>query len=96
MKSKDDEILKMEVFVLKRFQKSKHVCRLLLACKGDTYKWVWMMEGREITRTAYFVYSFMVMTLLGKELSELRRRMPDRKLSQGTGLKIGVQMVQVN
>uniref|UniRef100_A0A915E4I2 Protein kinase domain-containing protein n=1 Tax=Ditylenchus dipsaci TaxID=166011 RepID=A0A915E4I2_9BILA len=68
MKSKDDEILKMEVHVLKQLQKSKHVCRLIMAAKTDQY-------------------SFIVMTLLGKELSELRRRMPDRKLSAATAFR---------
>lgn len=39
MKSKDDEILKMEVYVLKRMQQSKHVCRLLTAGKTASYKY---------------------------------------------------------
>lgn len=75
MKSKDDEILKMEVFVLRKLQKSRHACRLLLAGKEKNY-------------------SFMIMSLLGKELSELRRRYPDRKMPLPTTLKIGLQSLQ--
>ncbi|TKR70531.1 hypothetical protein L596_022551 [Steinernema carpocapsae] len=75
MKCKDDEILKMEVFVLKKMQKSKHVCRLLMAGKMNNF-------------------SFLVMSLLGKELSDIRRRLPDRKISVASGLKIGIQACQ--
>uniref|UniRef100_A0A915PG43 Protein kinase domain-containing protein n=1 Tax=Setaria digitata TaxID=48799 RepID=A0A915PG43_9BILA len=38
MKSKDDEILKMEVYVLKRMQRSKHACRLLAAGKTLSFR----------------------------------------------------------
>ncbi|VDK42407.1 unnamed protein product [Anisakis simplex] len=75
MKSKDDEILKMEVFVLKKLQKSKHCCRLLLAGKMNNF-------------------SFLIMSLLGKELSDIRRRLPDRKMSVASTLRIGVQSVE--
>ncbi|VDM27055.1 unnamed protein product [Toxocara canis] len=75
MKSRDDEILKMEVFVLKKLQKSKHACRILLAGKMNNF-------------------SFLVMSLLGKELSDIRRRLPDRKMSVASALRIGVQSVE--
>ena len=75
MKNKDDEILKMEVFVLRKLQQSKHACKL-------------MASGKEPT------FSFVVMSLLGKELSDLRRRLPDRKMSLASTLKIGWQGVQ--
>ncbi|KAK0405067.1 hypothetical protein QR680_017785 [Steinernema hermaphroditum] len=75
MKCKDDEILKMEVYVLKKMQKSKHVCRLLMAGKMTNF-------------------SFLVMSLLGKELSDIRRRLPDRKMSMASVLKIGIQSCQ--
>ncbi|VDN04829.1 unnamed protein product [Thelazia callipaeda] len=75
MKSKDDEILKMEVFVLKKMQRSKHVCRLLAAGKTASY-------------------SFLIMSLLGKELSDIRRRLPDRKMSTVNVLKIGIQSTE--
>ncbi|KAI6194581.1 putative serine/threonine-protein kinase [Aphelenchoides besseyi] len=75
MKHRDDEILKMEVFVLRKMQPSKHACRLLSAGKEKNF-------------------SYMVISLLGKELSELRRRYPDRKMPAGTTLKIGLQCLQ--
>ncbi|KAI6229898.1 putative serine/threonine-protein kinase [Aphelenchoides fujianensis] len=62
MKCKDDEILKMEVFVLRKMQQSRHV--------------------------------FMVISLLGKELSELRRRFPERKMPPASTLKVGLQTLQ--
>ncbi|VDK77445.1 unnamed protein product, partial [Litomosoides sigmodontis] len=74
MKSKDDEILKMEVYVLKKMQRSKHVCQLLTA-----------------GRTPF--YNFLIMSLLGKELSDIRRRLHERKMSIGSVLKIGIQSV---
>lgn len=75
MKCKDDEILKMEVFVLRKLQKSKHACRLLLAGKEKNY-------------------SFLIMTLLGQDLTELRRRYPDRKMPLSATLKLGLQTLQ--
>lgn len=65
----------MEVFVMRKLQKSKHACRLLLAGKERNY-------------------SFLIMTLLGKELSELRRKYPDRKMPVGATLKIGLQAIE--
>ena len=75
MKSKDDEILKMEVFVLRKLQRSKHSCKFYMA-------------GREKN------YSFLIMSLLGKELSDLRRRFPDRKMPLSIALRIGLQGLQ--
>uniref|UniRef100_A0A7E4UMF2 Protein kinase domain-containing protein n=1 Tax=Panagrellus redivivus TaxID=6233 RepID=A0A7E4UMF2_PANRE len=75
MKSKEDEILKMEVFVLRKLQKSKHICRLMMSGKTSTF-------------------SFVIMSLLGKELSELRRRMPDRKMPLATTLRVGYQCME--
>ncbi|KAK6037985.1 hypothetical protein COOONC_24510 [Cooperia oncophora] len=76
MKSKDDEILKMEIFVLKKIQNSRHVCRCLASGKTDSY-------------------TYVVMSLLGKELSEIRRRLPNRKISLPSTLRIAIQIVRV-
>lgn len=75
MKSKEDEILKMEVFVLRKIQSSNHACRLMASGKHTGF-------------------SFVVMSLLGKELSELRRRLPDRKMPLATSLKVAYQCIQ--
>lgn len=63
----------------------------------------WLVKVRLLSKRRWEVYfnafvyflSFMVITLLGRELSELRRRAHDRKLSRATGLKVGIQVVQV-
>jgi tau tubulin kinase len=88
MKCKDDEILKMEVYVLRKLQKSKHACRLLLAGKERNYRFVFIWH----IYIRYF--SFLIMSLLGKELTELRRRYADRKMPPPVTLKIGLQALQ--
>ncbi|VDO46166.1 unnamed protein product [Haemonchus placei] len=75
MKCKEDEILKMEIFVLKKIQNSRHVCRCLASGKTDSY-------------------TYVVMSLLGKELSEIRRRLPNRKISLPSTLRISIQVVR--
>ncbi|CAB3410847.1 unnamed protein product [Caenorhabditis bovis] len=75
MKNKEDEILKMEVFVLKKLQNSRHVCRLLGSGKTETY-------------------TYLVMSLLGKEIGDLRRRLPGRKMSAPSTIRIFIQVVK--
>ncbi|CAI2352259.1 unnamed protein product [Caenorhabditis sp. 36 PRJEB53466] len=75
MKSKDDEILKMEVYALKKLQHSRHVCRLLGSGKSETY-------------------TYMVMSLLGREIGDIRRRLPGRKMSFPSTLRIFIQLVR--
>ncbi|EGT57458.1 hypothetical protein CAEBREN_18003 [Caenorhabditis brenneri] len=75
MKNKEDEILKMEVYVLKKLQNSRHVCRLLGSGKTDTY-------------------TYLVMSLLGKEIGDVRRRLKDRKISAPSTLRIFIQLVK--
>lgn len=57
-----------------------------------------MQFSKHVCRVLYSgkadYYSFLIMTLLGKELSELRRRMPSRKFSRGSCIKIGIQAIQ--
>uniref|UniRef100_A0A0K0DDP6 Protein kinase domain-containing protein n=2 Tax=Angiostrongylus cantonensis TaxID=6313 RepID=A0A0K0DDP6_ANGCA len=75
MKCKDDEILKMEIFVLRKIQNSRHVCRCLASGKTDSY-------------------TYVVMSLLGKEMSEIRRRLPNRKISLPSTLRISIQLIR--
>ncbi|KAK5582404.1 hypothetical protein RB653_003987 [Dictyostelium firmibasis] len=49
---------------------------------------------RFITCGRHNDYNYMVMELLGENLSELRRRQLDGKFSLGSTLKLGVQMIQ--
>ncbi|GMT29144.1 hypothetical protein PFISCL1PPCAC_20441 [Pristionchus fissidentatus] len=74
MKNREEEILKMEIYVLKKLQKSKHVCRFY-------------SSGVQAN------YSYVVMSLLGHELSELRRRCPGRRMGHSTVLRIAIQAV---
>ncbi|CAJ0566455.1 unnamed protein product, partial [Mesorhabditis spiculigera] len=69
-KTKEEEILRMELYVLKKLQTSKHVPRFVAS--GD----------------------FMVMTLLGKDLVDCRRKCRGRKVSAQTTLRLSLQAVQ--
>ncbi|CAG9531032.1 unnamed protein product [Cercopithifilaria johnstoni] len=71
----NDEILKMEVFVLKKMQKSKHACRLFSAGRTNTF-------------------NYMIMSLLGKNLSDLRFMMPSKRFTTSTSLRLGKQGLQ--
>uniref|UniRef100_A0A915PY24 Protein kinase domain-containing protein n=1 Tax=Setaria digitata TaxID=48799 RepID=A0A915PY24_9BILA len=75
MLNRDDEILKMEVFVLKKMQKSKHACRLFSAGRTNTF-------------------SYMIMSLLGQNLSDLRYMMPSKRFTTSTSLRLGKQGLQ--
>ncbi|KAI6219755.1 Protein kinase domain-containing protein [Aphelenchoides besseyi] len=71
----DDELLKMEVHVLRRLTNAKHVCKLMSTGKGPNF-------------------TFVVMTLLGRALNDIRRACPDRKFSIGTTMIIGLECVE--
>lgn len=74
MKNKEEEILKMEIYVLKKLQNSKHVCRFYSSGVQSNY-------------------SYVVMSLLGQELSELRRRCPSRRMGHSSVLRIAIQSI---
>ncbi|KAF8366549.1 hypothetical protein PRIPAC_84378 [Pristionchus pacificus] len=74
MKNREEEILKMEIYVLKKMQNSKHVCRFYSSGVQSNY-------------------SFVIMSLLGNELSELRRRCPGRRMCHSSVLRIAIQAV---
>ncbi|KAI6174742.1 CK1/TTBK protein kinase [Aphelenchoides fujianensis] len=71
----DDELLKMEVHVLRKLPNGRHVCRLLATGKGTNF-------------------TFVVMTLLGPALNDLRRQCPERRFSVGTTVLLGVECVE--
>ncbi|CAJ0937434.1 unnamed protein product, partial [Mesorhabditis belari] len=74
-KSKDEEILRMEMYVLKKMQFSKHISKFIASgTQGN--------------------YSYMIMSLLGKDLVDNRRKCPGRKVSHGTTLRLSLQGVQ--
>lgn len=49
---------------------------------------------RFITCGRFNEYNYMIMELLGENISELRRRQPDGKFSLGSSLKLGMQMLK--
>ena len=73
MTKKEDEILRMEIFVLSRLQRSHHVPILMASGQRPTF-------------------TFVVMTLLGREVFEIRRRLPLRKMQTSTVLRIALQL----
>ncbi|CAJ0585475.1 unnamed protein product, partial [Mesorhabditis spiculigera] len=74
-KCKDDEILRMELYSLKKLQASKHIPRFIASgCHKN--------------------FSFIVMTLLGKDLEDCRRKCNGRKVTQHTTLRLALQGVQ--
>ncbi|CAD5209504.1 unnamed protein product [Bursaphelenchus okinawaensis] len=73
-----DGVLKMEVLILK-----------LVNAKGYAHFCRCIDAGKTSTATLY-----MVMTLLGPNLSELRSDLPDQKFSMGCSLSVGKQCVE--
>ncbi|VDM42812.1 unnamed protein product [Toxocara canis] len=100
METKDDEILKMEVFVLKKMQKSPHFCRLFLAGKMENFNYFIMFI--KITQWAFFVkvivefvYSAGAKVVAHlRSVLELRMAMPRRRFTTSTCLKIGLQCLE--
>ncbi len=73
--SSNKQVLKMEVAVLKRLQRSSlHVCEFLGCGRTDKV-------------------NYMVMSLLGPSLSELRKHQPHQRFSISTMLRTGVQIL---
>ncbi|GMS90411.1 hypothetical protein PENTCL1PPCAC_12586, partial [Pristionchus entomophagus] len=70
-----DEILKMEIYVLKKLQNSRHVTKFYSSGVQSNY-------------------SFVVMSLLGTELADLRRRCPGRRMAHSSVLRIAIQAVE--
>ncbi|VDN02388.1 unnamed protein product [Thelazia callipaeda] len=75
MANHEDEILKMEVFVLKKMQKSNHFCRLYGAGRTSSF-------------------NYMIMSLLGKNLGDLRFMMPSKRFTTCTSVRLGKQGLQ--
>jgi tau tubulin kinase len=84
------QVLKLEVAVLKKLQGiwvlvSSIPNNIFIDCP---YVCRFLNCGR------FSDYNYMVMELLGENLSELRRKQPDGKFSLGTTLRLGLQMIR--
>uniref|UniRef100_A0A1I8B5Y8 Protein kinase domain-containing protein n=1 Tax=Meloidogyne hapla TaxID=6305 RepID=A0A1I8B5Y8_MELHA len=74
-KHREEEVLRMEVWVLKKLQGIPSFCTIY-----------------NLGQTAEFTY--VVMTLLGKPIDDLRRMQKNRRFSTATTLRIGVQLMK--
>eukprot|EP01135_Chromosphaera_perkinsii_P004414 Nk52_evm17s280 gene=Nk52_evmTU17s280 len=69
-----NQVLKMEVAVLRKLQGNKHICKYEACGRNERF-------------------SYVVMQLLGKNLSELRKKQPETKFSHITCSLLGLQML---
>ena len=95
----------MDIHVLKRLDKCYHVCRMI---SSGVYKDHSCVFSRIIstfrvpidsnlseTKDHLLSFSFLVMTMVGTDLTDLRRLLPDHKMKTQDVLRIGLQMVNV-
>jgi hypothetical protein len=96
-RNRNDEILRMEVFVLLKLQAHPSFCTVYARGQTPEFTWVlsetWLILG---LKTSTPIFSYMVMTLLSKSLLHLRQHLPSRKFSQLSALRIGVQLMNVS
>lgn len=52
-------------------------------------------RSNEAQKSAHREYAFVVMSLCGKNLHQLRNEQPQKKFSLGTALRIGLQTLEV-
>ncbi len=69
----EDEILKMEAHVMSRLRQSRHICKVF-------------MSGKVSDRMLRF--NFIAITLLGRNLADLRRKAPGQKFSRRTAISV--------
>ncbi|KAF7638742.1 Protein kinase domain-containing protein [Meloidogyne graminicola] len=74
-KHREEEVLRMEVWVLSKLQGNPSFCTIYTL--GQTSE-----------------FTFVVMTLLGKPVDDLRRMQPKRRFSTVTTLRIGIQLIK--
>jgi tau tubulin kinase len=95
------QVLKLEVAVLKKLQSmysatvlyspSRYLCSTLSA-HMNALACPWVVQF--ITCGRHNDYNYMVMELLGENISELRRKQPGTKFSILTTCKLGMQMLR--
>lgn len=103
-------VLKMEVAVLKKLQHCQYACRyvspsFLLPPRRPSrlfsLRWVRHGNNSSLSPTRPQVHcghfedhNYLVMELLGENLSELRRRRPGGRFSLWTTVRLGIQMMR--
>ena len=103
-------VLKMEVAVLKKLQHCQYACRYVSPSSllpprrpSRVFSLRWVRHGnnsslsptRPQVHCGHFEdHSYLVMELLGENLSELRRRRPGGRFSLWTTVRLGIQMMR--
>ena len=93
----------MDIHVLKRLDKCYHVCRMISSgvYKDHSYGFSRIIstfrKSIKIRPRPKIIssFSFLVMTMVGTDLTDLRRLLPDHKMKTQDVLRIGLQMVNV-
>ena len=103
-------VLKMEVAVLKKLQHCQYACRYVSPSsllpprrpsRVVSLRWVRHGNNSSLSPTRPQVHcghfedhNYLVMELLGENLSELRRRRPGGRFSLWTTVRLGIQMMR--
>ncbi|KAJ3100901.1 Tau-tubulin kinase 2 [Phlyctochytrium planicorne] len=92
-------VLKLEISVLRKLQDSPYVCRHIAAGRFTWPQSMMYNDGLVSPSTSPTsseppVYSYMVMELLGSNLSELRRKAPHGRFSLATTTILAKQMLR--
>jgi len=103
-------VLKMEVAVLKKLQHCQYACRYVSPSSllpprrpSRLFSLRWVRHGnnsslsptRPQVHCGHFEdHNYLVMELLGENLSELRRRRPGGRFSLWTTVRLGIQMMR--
>lgn len=99
-------VLKMEVAVLKKLQHCQYACRYVSAAPHTATPFFFqhitccVHRLRLLTRMVqvhcghFEDHNYLVMELLGENLSELRRRRPGGRFSLWTTVRLGIQMLR--
>ncbi|KAJ3103688.1 Tau-tubulin kinase 2 [Phlyctochytrium planicorne] len=92
-------VLKLEISVLRKLQDSPYVCRHIAAGRFTWPQNMLYSDGMvspsgSPTTSEPPVYSYMVMELLGSNLSELRRKAPQGRFSLATTTVLAKQMLR--
>jgi tau tubulin kinase len=94
-KSRDDEVLRMEIFVLMKLQGQMSFTTIYDKGQTKNFRSVSFQIKSHCHINLYF-FSYVIMSLLMKPVEEFRQDQPTRRFSILTTLKIGLQMINVS
>jgi tau tubulin kinase len=85
--SQKKHILKLEAAILSKIQYYRHFCTFISCGKTS-------LVSHDAGNNKAKEFNFIVMELLGKNLAELRKSMPELKFSLSTSALLGKQMLK--